>query len=159
MLADIIPEPERMSVLLIQIKCYTSPRSPNSEADLCSVSMTRSQTTVTAVGKESDWLNDDLNYISLLIEVGPHAGGDHRCNVFSRARLQSLGELDLKQFSLSINGLRPSALLHPDTLGYQNIDNVFDQMMTEHFNPMKLKDSSQDALNNLSSSIGLVYKS
>jgi hypothetical protein len=155
-LADVVPVPERMSVLLIQIKCYSNSRSTNAEGPLCSVGLTRERSTAS--------LPENLDYVSLLIEVGPHASNKHRCTVFSRKDLANLPNminpsLDPKQLSAAIYGLRPSALLASDHPERSSLDECFQKLMTECFDPVKIKDSSAEAIENLKLSLGLIYNS
>ena len=76
---DVIPVPERMSVVLVQIKCYSSSRSQAHEIFLSSVNLVRHVSTERSV---QDRLNEKLDYLSLLIEIGPIAADSSRWSVF-----------------------------------------------------------------------------
>ena len=166
-LEDVIPIPDRMSAVLVQIKCYTSPRSSATEISLCSVNLLRGVCTETETA--GDKLNEYLDYVSLLIEVGPLAAGAGRCRVFNRAKVEQIVEnfgtaadglqVDQKQLSVSIYGLRPDTILPRNYPLVDDITKSFQALMTQSFNPETIQGSSDEAIRNLKLSIGLVYQS
>ena len=100
------------------------------------------------------------------MEVGPHANDTHRCHVFSRHELTTIPKLeppfDTKQLSIAIYGMRPSVILpetDPDNPENPVIDSACHKLMTEHFDPLKLKDSSREAVLNTQISLDLLYNS
>ena len=159
-LDTVIPVPERMSVLLVQVKCYSTSRSTNAEAPLCSVHLTRDTSTANGLHSAP---SPQLDYVSLLMEVGPHASGKHRCTVFSRQELSAIPGMtppfDPKQLSIAINGMRPSAILSKDNLERLLIDEPFQKLMTERYDPLQIKENKGQALESLKMNLGLLYDS
>ena len=156
---DVIPVPEQMSAVLVQIKCYSSATSQAQEIFLSSANLVRD---VSTENSDKGRLNDKLDYLSLLIEIGPISADSNRWSVFSRdvVAYHSLkGEVDKKQLSMSIWGLRPCTILRDEPPLRDTVNAAFDALMTESFKPEKIKGSSEAAIKNLKLSLGVVSNS
>ena len=135
-LLEVIPVPERMSEVFVQIKGYSS-----------SVNLTRD----TVI----DGLNKELDYITLLMEMKP--ADSNRLSVLPRDAVTD--QVDDKRLSVAICGLLPDAVLHDKHPLRDKINHSFDALMTESFGPEKIKGSSEKAIKNVKLSLGVVYHS
>ena len=154
-LHEVVPVPEQMSALLIQVKCFGSSRTIEKDTSVCSLNLLRNVATENA--SFSDRLNKKLDYLSLLMEVGSHAASRSSVRVFSREDVGA--DADPKQLSIAINGLRPNVVLHQDIPHLDQITSSFDELMIAGYNPAKISSSSNEAIRNLKLSLDLVYKS
>jgi hypothetical protein len=148
--------PERMSVILVQVKCWKASISLAKAAKTASTNLPRAGSTSEVPDKA---LNPDLDYISLLLEIGPHSGDPVYRKTFTHAELSADFGIfpDLKQTPIWISNLRPSDVLDSNSQGYGSVDQAFSKMMMARLDPLEITDVTSQAMRNLKKSIGLVY--
>ena len=66
---------------------------------------------------------------------------------------------DPKQLSIAINGMRPSAILSKDNPERVLVDEPFQKLMTERYDPLQIKENKGQALESLQMNLGLLYDS
>ena len=86
----------------------------------------------------------------MLLKGGSPQQGTREGQVF-----ESIGE----QTSIVAGCLRPSDCLDPGDSEQQNIDSDFIAFMKSEYNPVKLRNTSEEAVQNLRISLGCLYKS
>jgi hypothetical protein len=144
--------PDRMTAVLIQVKCLKNAPGPASRAELCSVGLPR--------GGCTTGLNPALDYISVLIEMRDEKDVGLQIEAWTRDSLRSKYALnpDDKQLSFVVRGARPSHFLGSAAGDATEIDEAFNELMTARLDPLLIKNSSKQAKENLKLSIPLVYK-
>ena len=176
-LSEIRPGKENLTVFLIQVKCLIKMLSSSRTVTVCSTLLQRNGCT--------KGMNGSLNYVSLFLELGNRQ--DSAClkpsdtlNVSSpslrerkaalkntwKASHKRAGEVfestgkhpDPRQTSIVVEYLRPSNVLDPEDSEQQKLDTDFSALMKAHYDPVKLKNTSEEAVRNLKMSLGCLYK-
>jgi len=150
-LEEVIVTPDRMTAILVQVKCLKNPLGAKRASRISSVKMPR---TGSVFG-----LNPALDYLSLLIDIAPSRIG-LLTRAFSRSELASkfgIGISDPNQLSVYVRGLRPSHILNEHSKDFESVDSSFQRMMNAKSDPLDLQDQSKDARFNLHKSLSLVY--
>jgi len=158
--------PDRMSVLLVQVKYRTHGVPDMHVKQYCSTSLPRLGSTHSEADKR---LNADLDYVSLLIEFGPKME-NRTCKSFGRSEIRVLAKelttkmkrrviADDKQMSVAINGLQPSHVLAPDSDGMASMDTAFRRLMMASYDPVDRAKGNASDKTNLKLSLAVVYES